>query len=600
MVLATLFVFSIFAAQLVRIQGFDSGSVSEAALKERLGHAVIPAIRGSILDSTGAVLASSEERFTISANQQAVCTYDTGKQICDASTAPEAVAKAAAALSPVLGIPTGTLVPELTGDLQYRIIAKSVSAATWRRVQDLDIPGVLVAGGDRTAVRTYPLSTTAASLVGFLENNGTPGGGIELLENGVLAGKNGSDSYEKGADGTPIPDGQHRLVPAVPGRAVQLTINSNIQWYAQNALAQAVQRTHALSGTVVVQSVRSGRLLAVASYPTYDPNKVGEAKGSLSNLAFTDVFEPGSTGKVVTMAAALSEGTVTPSTPVIIPRRLIRGGDDTVFHDAESHGVEDRTVAGVLAQSSNMGTMLVGETVHSPVMYSYLRKFGLGAVSGTGFPGESAGLLANYRTWNDAQKYTVMFGQGLSVTAIQATSVYQTIANGGVRITPSLVQAVANDKGTLVPTASPGSERVVPGTVATELSQMLEGVVSKDGTAPAAQIPGYRVAGKTGTANRAVNGVYTGNGVTASFIGYAPADNPQVVVSVIVQRPLRGNTAGGAVAAPIFHDVMTYALQELRIPPTDTKRAPLRLVPATKPVAGQPGVLYDKYPHGTG
>ncbi len=598
MVLATLFVFSIFAAQLVRIQGFDSGSVSQAALKERLGRTVIPAVRGSILDANGTVLASSEERMTISVNQQAVCTYGTGLPTCSADTSTEAVAKAASALSPILGIPANTLVPELSGDLQYRIIAKNVSAGTWRKVQDLDIPGVYVGPNDRSSVRNYPLSTTAASLVGFVTNDQRAGGGIELLENRDLSGSNGEDVYEKGADGTPIPDGQHHLTPAVPGHDVQLTINSNIQWYAQNALAQTVQKTQALSGTVVVQSVKDAKLLAVASYPTFDPNKVGQAKGSLSNLAFTDVFEPGSTGKVVTMAAALAEGKVTPSTPVIIPSELIRGGDDTHFHDAEDHGTEYRTVAGVLAQSSNMGTMLVGETVHSPTMYSYLRKFGFGSVSGSTFPGESPGLLANYKDWNDAQKYTVMFGQGLSVTAIQATSVYQTIANGGVRVTPSLVQAVGDKDGTLVPTAKPASERVIPAHVASELTQMLEGVVSKDGTAPAAQVAGYRVAGKTGTANRAVNGVYTGNGMTASFIGYAPADDPQVVVSVIVQRPIKG-TYGGTVAAPVFHDVMTYALQELRIPPTGTKRPSLRLQPATKPVAGQPGVLYDKYPDGT-
>ena len=597
MVLATLFVFSIFAAQLVRIQGFDSGSVSEAALKERLGKTVIPAIRGTILDSTGTVLASSEARMKISVNQQAVCTYNTGEPTCDKDTSREAVAEAASALSPLLGIPANTLVPELTGRLKYRVIAENVSAGTWRKVQELDIPGLYVAAGDTSSVRSYPLSTTTASLVGFVTGAQQAGGGIELLEDQALSGRDGVDHYEKGADGTPIPDGQHHLTPAVPGAEVQLTINSNIQWYAQNALAQAIQKTQALSGTVVVQSVKDGKLLAVASYPTFDPNDVGHAKGSLSNLAFTDVFEPGSTGKVVTMAAALAEGKVTPSTPVIIPSGMTRGGDDTKFRDAEPHGTEYRTVAGVLAQSSNMGTMLVGETVHSPVMYEYLRKFGLGSTSGSGFPGESPGLLTNYKDWNDAQKYTVMYGQGLSLTAIQATSVYQTIANGGLRVAPSLVQAVGDKHGKLVPTADPRTTRVIPEGTATELSQMLEGVVSANGTAPAAQIPGYRIAGKTGTADRAVDGVYSGK--TASFIGYAPADDPQVVVSVIVQRPIKGN-AGGIVAAPVFHDVMTYALQELKVPPTGTKRPDLRLKPATKPVAGQPGVLYDKYPDGTG
>lgn len=592
LVLTTLFVFSLFAAQLVRIQGFDAASVSKAALKERLGSQTIPALRGEIIDSNGVVLASSEERLTISVDQTAVCTYKTGLPACEPARSEQAVKDAATALSPALGVPVDTLIPQLTGTLRYRIIAKDVSPLVWRKVNALQIPGVYNKSDDRIATRNYPQGTTSASLVGFVLNDGKAGGGLELMANKVLAGKNGHQEFERAAEGQAIPDGLNKLTPAVPGRAVQLTINSNIQWYAQNALAQEVTKTEALSGTVVVQEVRTGKLLAVASYPTFDPNNVGKATGSLSNLAFTDVFEPGSTGKVITMSAALSEGTVTPMTPVVIPSKMHRS--DRWFHDAEPHGVEYRTVAGALAQSSNMGTMLIGETVSAKVLESYMRRFGLGATSGTGFPGESPGLLASSADWNGSQRYTVMFGQGVSVTAIQATAVYQAIANGGLRIPPTLVQAVADDKGNLVPAPEPKGTRAISPAVAGELSQMLEGVVSKDGTAPAAQIEGYRVAGKTGTANRAVNGVYSG--LTASFIGYAPADKPQIVVSVILQRPIRGS-AGGVVAAPVFHDVMTYALQEMKIPPTGTKAPALKIALDGPPSPTEPKVLRDEHPY---
>ncbi len=601
MLVAALFVFSIFGAQLFWVQGLNASGVSAEALHERLvNNQLIPAMRGRILDADGAVLASSQERLTISVNQRAVCTYGTGKPTCDPATSPVAVSRAASALSPIVKVPVGQLVPLMTGNLIYNVLVKDVNALTWRRVAALGVPGIGVAKDDRSAERSYPQSTTAASLVGFLIDAGKkPGGGIELLENNALAGTPGSETYEQAAGGGAIPDGHTSITPAVPGHDVQLTINSNIQWYAQNALAQEVQKTQALSGTVVVQDVKSGRLLAVASYPTFDPNNVGKATGSLSNTAFTDVFEPGSTQKVITMASALSEGTVTPMTPVVIPSTMHRSDSD--FHDAESHGTEYRTVAGALAQSSNMGTMLIGETVSPSVLYGYMRKFGLGARSGSQFPGESPGLVTPSADWNGTQRYTVMFGQGLSVTAIQAAGVYQTIANGGLRMPPTLVQAVADDSGTLIPKPAPAGVRVVSPSVASSLSQMLEGVVSDQGTAPAAQIAGYRVAGKTGTANRTVtvgtgknaHGVY--QGLTASFIGYAPADKPQIVVAVILQRPVKGN-AGGVVAAPVFHDVMTYALQELKIPPTGTTAPELRIKLDGPPAADDPTVLRDKQP----
>lgn len=587
MFLVAAFVLSIFAAQTLRIQGLDSQSVAQEALAERQGSgSTIPALRGSILDRNGTVLAASTEVRTVTVDQTAICTYTVGGQHCDPRTSATAVRLAAEKMAPILGVSVAPLVAQLTGNRIYTVIAKNVPVESWRSLASLGIPGVY---SERSTVRDYPTGTTASSLVGFVRADGMPGAGLELQLDKFLAGVDGSEKAELSAGGMVIPNSRGEITPATPGKDVQLTIDADLQWYAQNALANKIQQVQALSGTAVVMDVQTGKLLALASYPTFDPKNVGRsASGGLSNRAFTDVFEPGSTAKVVTMAAALQEGAITPSTPVIVPSQLYRSGQ--MFRDAEPHGTEYLTAAGALAKSSNMGLMLISETMKPKAIYDYFRRFGFGQVSGSGFAGESAGLLTPYQQWNGTQRYTVVYGQGVSVTAIQAASVFQTIANGGVRVPPRLVQATQGADGTMTTADQPSGIRVVSPEVATEVSAMLEGVVSKEGTAPAAKIPGYRVAGKTGTANRYDPTLRKYSGYTASFIGYAPADNPRLVVAVIVQRPVKGY-AGGQVAAPVFRDVMTYALQRLKIPPTGTKAPTITTMLTAPPAASDPTVL---------
>ncbi len=597
LLVTVLFVFSIFAAQLLRIQGFEAAAYRTEALAQRSPSGTeLPAARGSILDASGQPLATSIERRNVVVDQASVCVYGTPNHLkCTPDSTGSALDRAARDLAPLVGQTVATLRPKLEGTARYRVLAKGVSTLTWRRIADLGIPGI---SSEVTYQRTYPSSTTAASLVGFVGDNDRGLEGLEKIYDKTLTGTRGHSSAEVSSIGSAIPGGASELVEPVPGRDVRLTINGNIQWYAQNSLAQMVRKTQATSGTVIVQDVRSGKLLAVASYPTYDPaNRKDLDLRSLQNTAFTETFEPGSTSKIMTMAAAIEEGKVTPSTPVIIPSQIRRV--DRIFHDSHAHGTEFRTVAGTLAESSNMGTIFVGETMTAEVLDTYLRKFGLGRTSGIDFIGESAGELHPWDEQDGAQRYTVMFGQGVSVTAIQAASVFQTIANGGVRVPPRLVDAVEDGSGTMEQTEQPDSVRVVSDKTAAAVSQMLEGVVSEDGTAPKAKIDGYRVAGKTGTADR-INpktGSYSGGGKTGSFIGYAPADDPQLVVAVILQKPVRGY-AGGVVAAPVFHDVMTYALQDLGIPPTGTRPPTLTTrLESIDPTA--PGVLQDR-PKNTG
>ena len=591
MTVAVLFVFSIFGAQLLRLQGFDAAGVSQTAESKRMGTIVYPAMRGSILDRNGTVLASSIERRTVTVDQTAVPQYT--KTVGGVRT-KVGVAGAAQDLSPLLGIAVPELTKMLTGDARYRVLQKNVTPLNWRKISELGVNGVY---SEPTSERNYPTSTAAASLVGFVRADGTAGGGLEVLMDKELKGKAGKTIFEQSQDGRPIPNARQETIPAVPGRDVRLTIDSDLQWYAQNTVAQKVLETKALSGTVVVENVKTGELLAVASYPTFDPNQPGQSSDNWTNKAWSEVYEPGSTGKVMAAAAALQEGVVTPSTVVEVPNRLPRAG--TSFKDSHDHPTEYLTFAGVLAQSSNIGTILATERVGAAKTYSYFRKFGLGATSGMDFPGEGPGLLTNYKDWSGSQRYTVLFGQGLAVNALQAAGVFQTIANDGVRIPPRIVAGVGDGHGGFTPAARPDPVTVVSPKVAKQVRDMLEGVVGKEGTAPEAKIDGYRVAGKTGTADRydPRTGGYSGK--TASFIGFAPADDPQIVVAVTLQRPIKGYF-GGAVAGPVFHDVMTYALQELRIPPTGTKSPVAVIRPKDTPSPSDPTVIRDHGSSGSG
>lgn len=562
MLVAAVFVFTVFGAQLLRVQAFDASSVQAAALSKRLTTVTTPALRGEILDRNGVVLASTVERKTVTVDQTAVPAYI--KRV-DGTRRLVGVVGAAQDLAPLLGTTPEALAPALMGTSQYRVIAKDVTPLVWRQIAALGIPGVY---SETTTSRVYPAAMSTAPLVGFVQADGTAGGGLEVMEDQVLKGSPGKQVFERSGTGTAIPWAQHEDVPAVDGETVNLTIDADLQWYAQNQIANMVAQSQAQSGYVIVQEVKTGKLRAVASYPTFDPTDVSKASPSaLRNGAFQDVYEPGSTGKVMSMAASIDTGTVTPTTSLIVPNRLPRS--DTSFKDDIDHPTLNLTVAGALAMSSNIGTMLATEKVAPATMESYFRKFGIGSASGIDYPGESAGILAASGQWSGSQRYTILFGQGYSLNAIQAAGVYQTIANGGVRIPASLIESTADASGKVTPAAQPQGTRVVSQNTATQVSQMLEEVVGPHGTAPKAKIDGYRVAGKTGTANRYDETVGGYNGYTASFIGYAPADDPQFVVAVTLQKPISGHF-GGQLGAPVFKDVMTYALQRYQVPPTGT------------------------------
>ncbi len=538
------FILSLFAGRLVQLQGIDAAAY--AADATQLTTVALQATRGTIRDDKGYPLATSVQAVNITTDQTLV-------------TNPSAEA---AQLAPLVGVDAATLTRRLSGTARFAYVAKLVTPATWKKVEALNLAGIFA---EKTSKRVYPAGPLAANVIGFVGADGSGLGGLEYQLQNELAGRNGSATFDS-AGGLAIPGAGGSTTPPLPGADVWLTIDRDVQWEAQQAITAAVHSSRALSGTVVVMSPGTGQILALATAPTFDPNNPGAAPAAdRGNRALTEAYEPGSTGKVITASALLSNNLITPQTRLTVPNRISRGGQS--FKDYFNHGDLKLTYAGTIALSSNIGTIEAADRLGGMTrLYPYLRAFGLGRPLGLDFPGANPGIVPPPSQWSATTGYTMTFGQGYSVNAVQMASVYATIANGGVRVSPSLVKQTVTPDGVVHPAATPARTRVISPSVAAEITEMLEGVVGPGGTGPEARIAGYRVAGKTGTANRydASCGCY--RGYTMSFIGFAPADNPQVVVAVTLQNPDGGG--GGSLAGPVFRQVMQFTLQTEQVPPT--------------------------------
>jgi len=558
--------FALIICQLFSVQVVRAGTISAKAANELRNTSVLLAPRGLISDVNGVELARSVAAVNIVVDQT---------QITDP-------AKAAEITSPVLGMTPAELTALYSGTLMYKMIVKNTTPETWIRLQDtlasynkvvLKQKGGLskrIVGffSERGYIREYPTGKLSASLIGFTNDAGVGASGIESSMENTLAGVNGQYAYENGA-GTVIPGSAQIRVEAKPGTSVKLTIDRDIQWVAQDAISQAVKSASAKSGTVIVMDPKTGAILAQASAPTFDPAvKKTISLASIRNPAVQDTYEPGSTGKVITVSAALEEKKLTPTTVFTIPYAFKAGG--TTFHDHERHATQRLTTTGLLAVSSNTGAIQIGQELGKNSLYNYLTKFGIGENTGSHLPGESSGILHPVKDWSDTSEPTIAFGQGYSVTALQATSVFATIANDGVRVTPTVVAGTTDSTGHYSPAKGQKTERVVSSDTASKVRMMLESVVSDNGTAPAAAIPGYRVAGKTGTAMKYNDSCSCYRGYTASFIGFAPADQPKYVVSVTIQEP-QGLHWGGSLGGPVFKKVMSFVLQAKHVAPTAPK-----------------------------
>lgn len=556
LVVTVLLALAVCAGRLVWLQVIQGPSLAQEAKKSRLTTVSVLGNRGQIVDADGVVLASSVERYDISVNQLLVPEFEGTNGVSDGAVG------VAQTLAPILDMNSAELGGDLVGTRQFKYLKKSVLPDVARQIRALKIPGINV---DKVSERVYPNGSLAGNIIGFVNSNGQGLQGLESSENDELSGTSGTETYERGSKGQPIPGGYRDATDATSGSSATLTIDSDIQWKAKDALDRAVASSGASGGTVIVERPSTGEILALADSATIDPNNPGDSAGGALSSAVTDVFEPGSTGKVVTMAAALEEGVVTPTSPFQVADRLTTATGET-FKDSHDHGVEQLTATGILAESSNTGTIQIGTQLTPETRYEYLRKFGFGSTTGIEMPGESAGIVHAPEDWYGRDQYAVLFGQALSVTAIQATQVYATIANGGVRVQPHLIAGWTAPDGTYTPVDEGSGTRVVSQQTADTVLQMLESVVD-DGTGSKAAISGYRVAGKTGTAQNWFNG--SSQSITASFIGVAPADDPQVVVSVILHNP-SSSIYGGTVAAPVFAEVASYALTELGVAPSGT------------------------------
>ena len=558
-----LVVLVVLAGRLVWLQGLQATAYAADATSQRLRTTTLVAPRGEITDRNGEALALSVDARAVYGEPRtiarAVCP-EHAEQPCRPDTI-------AAALAPVLGLPASEIADKLSRRSAFVYLARGLDPTVGVKVRDLGLVGIGVLPESQ---RTHPAGSLAVSVTGFTDRDGRGLAGIESGMQAVLAGKNGKATAEVDRAGRVIPTGLTTSVVPVPGRAVQLTLDRDLQWYAQQVLAAKVAETEAVNGSAIVMDVRTGEILALATAPTFNPDDHGSKPrtDALRNVAIGDVYEPGSVNKVITAAAALEAGVVTPDTVITVPSTL-QVGRHTV-HDAERHGVERLTFTGVLAKSSNIGTVEVAQKVGAQGLYDAMTRFGYGQKTGLGLPGESRGVLPKPADWSGTSIATIPIGQGVSVNVMQVASVYATVANGGVRVTPTVVKAVADPSGRLVPAGPSPVRRVISPEVAAQLRTMLEAVVSAEGTAPLAAVPGYRIAGKTGTAQRVVNGRYAPGNYTSSFIGFAPADAPRLVTAVVLQGTGRRGYYGGSTAGPVFKDIMSFALLGLKIPPTGT------------------------------
>jgi cell division protein FtsI (penicillin-binding protein 3) len=543
LLLAIVVAFGVLLARATWIATVRAGSLSSFAQAQTKANVVLPAGRGTIFDAMGTPLALGEQATTVYADPHEV-------------TRPRAEARVTAR---VLGLKAADVLRALTTrHTHFVYIERKATPKLASVLARKKLPGFHYYGEER---RSYPQGSVAAQVLGYagVDNKGLSG--LEFQLDPTLTGTAGRQTVVSDPSGRPI--AIQGVVPAREGKAAFLTLDHTIQANAEQVLRSTVARWHAKSATAIVLDPKTGGVLAMAMQPGYDLNQVG-SRGLEGNHAVSDVFEPGSVFKVVTIAGALSEGLVTPTTSFTLPYKL--KVSDRVIHDADPRGTETMTVAQILQRSSNVGTVTIARSLLGETrLKHWIRQFGFGTRTGIDFPGESKGLLPPF--WSGSTIGNVPIGQGISVTAIQLASVYAAIANKGVWKQPHLVDHVQGEKASPIRT-----RRILSAGVDKQLLTMLKGVVSDAGTGSAASIPGYSVAGKTGTAQKpGPNGGYAVGKYVAAFVGMVPASNPRLVILVTVDEP-HGAIFGGVVAAPAFAKIAAFDLQYLEVSPDQSLR----------------------------
>ena len=552
-------------ARLLVLQVRDASALTSLAVSQRIRDLTLPAPRGTIFDRNQRELAMSLPAKDVYADPQLVTD-----PVGEAKTVAAALNLKEAVVEPLLA----DRMDAQGQGIHFVYVERGVGLTDANALQAKHLPGIGFLSDTR---RYYPAGALAPQVLGFVGVDGKGLDGLEYEYQDLLAGTPGHEVVQEDPSGTLIPQAGTTSTPPVPGDDLVLTIDRDIQYRVQQSLAAAVKRNGAAGGTVVVMDAHSGDILAMATYPWFDPNRFSEASQAvIRNRAVTDVYEPGSVNKVITAAAALQEHVVGVNQRFTIPDSMMLYGSR--FRDAEIHPVEQMTLADILAYSSNIGAIKVAQLIGKDRFAPYLQRFGFGRVTGVGFPGEASGILLPVQQWSGTTLPTVSFGQGIAVTPLQMAAVYATIANGGVWVQPRLVRGTIGPSGRFQASPPSDTRRVISSNTSRILTDMLAYAV-RVGTGQEAQIPGYWVAGKTGTARiPKPNGTGYLRKYMASFIGFTPASNPRVVVAAVIDEP--STIYGGIAAAPLFKDVARFALARLRVAPAAKPPTPPHAVPA--------------------
>ena len=570
------------SARLFDLQVVQAPALADEARQARTVSAEIVSKRGDIVDRKGTVLATSIEVYNVSVNQMLVKNYvhheifsPDGKIVTDKTKLRDprnrkkvvgtGAAEAARQLAPILDMNPAVLGGKMVGNRGFVYLAKNVSAQNWRKIRKLKIDGI---DGELRYQRQYPNGPTASSILGFTDFEQVGQAGIEATQNKQLAGVPGKRVAEISPSGQVIPGGTDVLQTATPGKTVRLTIDADLQNTAEGLVNKQVADFGAAWGTAIVQRVGTGQILALADSGNEPPEQVRKrTSGTTGSRAVQYTYEPGSSGKLVTFATALEQKKITPLTPVSSPDKITIAGQS--FRDSHPHPTMNLTASGVLAESSNTGTVQIGQMVTDQQRYQMMKALGLGQKTGIEMPGESAGIIGSPQNWDPRQRMTTMFGQGMACTPLQISALISTIANHGVYIAPRMISEYEDPQGIPEKVKVPAATQRLDQNAAATLVRMMESVTSDEGTAKKAQIPGYRSAGKTGT-SEIISGRGGSQGVVASFVGLAPAENPEIAVSVIIYQTKSG-IYGGVVAGPVFSQVAAQALTLLDVPPSSTK-----------------------------
>ncbi|MBO0595101.1 penicillin-binding protein 2 [Nesterenkonia sp. E16_7] len=547
--------------RLFHVQGLDPAGNAEAAVSERLRSVPLPAHRGDILDSQGRVLATSVNRYDLVVDQAVVEDFERSDEATGLRE-EVTVRTGIAELAEVLDRSTEELTESIVGESRYSVVARSLTPEQSEQAVDIGLPGLYA---EPVSQRSYPSGAVAGSIIGFMGADG-PLEGIEAAQDEALSGVDGERIYEVGGDGVRIPVATYEELPAEDGQDVRLTIDQDLQWFAQESIAKKSNQYNAAWGNATVLDLTTGEILAMADSETVDPAEPGETEELFRRpLALTQDFEPGSTGKAITFAMALEEGTLNPTDGFTVDNRYEVDGQ--TISDATRHPTLDMTAAGIFARSYNTGTVMIGGEIPEETRYDYMRRVGLGEPLDIGLGTEANSVLRPPEEWDARQHLTTQFGQGYTTSVLHSLQAFQTMTNGGVDVPLRLIDAYVDADGTEHPVETEPGERVFSEETSEEMLRMFEGVVDY-GTGSEAAVSGYRVGGKSGIAEAAgAGGGFDGH--TQSFIGMAPLDDPQYLVSVTVHRP-QGYWRDWEVT-DTFREIMSYVLSSYDEAPSGAK-----------------------------